>query len=168
MTPSAFFDAFVELNLCDFRERPGDIRLALNAAVSASHFADHYFTFKKRHNPRLVAQFSSIGELVEHISNATAGAFRDVRSVSNVYKHLYTDTGPLAQYTSVDSCGSIETIDVPGNDAVQRIDADYVQESNGRGKSVVVVTRKNGSRFELLPAIEESMNYLRRLAYENG
>ena len=91
MTPRQFFESFVEGNAEDYLEHPGDVRRAFNAAVSASHAADHYYEYHGRHRPQLIAAYTSLGTFVEHLCAKTDGAFRDIRSVSNAYKHLYTD-----------------------------------------------------------------------------
>jgi len=92
MTPQQFFESFVEPNRWDYHETPGDIRRAFNAAVSASHLADHYFTYYKKYDSEKVKLHENIGKFVEFLSIETEGAFRDIRSMSNAYKHLLTPT----------------------------------------------------------------------------
>src|SRR5688500_10405805 len=91
MTPFEFLESFVQGNLEDCQEAPGSVRRAFNAAVSASHLADHWYSYNQRHNPQLVMGFKGLGNYVEHLCQETSGAFRDLRSVANAYKHLYTD-----------------------------------------------------------------------------
>lgn len=165
MTPGQFLESFVEWNLADCYAQPGDIRRGFNAAVSASHLADHYFFFAKRHSPDLVAQFAGLGQFVEHLCLETSGSFKDVRSVSNVYKHLYTDKGALSQYSSVNSCGSIECLEVETDESVSALEEDYVSGEEQEGRMRVVVRRKDGSSFELLPALEAVVTYFRELIY---
>lgn len=62
MTPSQYFEAFVEGNLLDCHEHPGCVRRAFNAAIAASHLADHYFAFNYRHHPEVVGAYSTIGQ----------------------------------------------------------------------------------------------------------
>lgn len=90
MTPDQFFEAFVRGNYEDCQQYPGCVRRAFNAAVSASHLADHYFTYWNKHDQSKVRGFKAIGEFVEDLSTNTDGCFRDIRSISNAYKHLYT------------------------------------------------------------------------------
>ncbi len=168
MTPEQFLESFVEWNLADCLDQPGDIRRGFNAAGSASHLADHYFFHAKRHQPDLVAQFHALGEFVEHVSLNTAGAFRDVRSVSNVYKHLYTDKGHLSQYSSVNSCGSIECLELGDDEEIQALQEDYVRGDDQEDRLRVIVKRKDGSQFELLPALESVVTYFRELVYASA
>jgi len=91
MTPEQFFESFVEGNLFDCRDDPGDIRRAFNAAVAASHFADQYFEYNKRYCSNLVSAYENIGPFIQCLESLTNGAFRDIRSISNAYKHLYTN-----------------------------------------------------------------------------
>src|SRR5690606_39843307 len=88
MTPTQFFESFVEGNQFDCEENPGCVRRAFNAAVSASHLADHYFEFSRRNNPDAVKHFPSIGKFVEHVSNQTSGSFSDVRTIAKAHTHL--------------------------------------------------------------------------------
>jgi len=163
MTPEQFFESFVEWNLEDCFDKPGDIRRGFNAAVSVSHLADQYFTYAKRHRPDLVAQFQTLGEFVEHLSLKTAGAFRDVRSVSNVYKHLYTDVGKFSEHSTVASCGSIESLYLEEDEDIQALKKDDVRGDDQEGRMCVIVKRKDGSQFELLPALESVVNCFREL-----
>lgn len=165
MTPDEFLDSFVEWNLADCFEQPGDIRRAFNAAVSAAHLADHYFVHSKRHKPHLVSAFANLGEFVEHLATQTSGAFRDVRSVSNVYKHLYTDEGPLARHSSVDSCGSIQLIDLDEDEGIKRLEEDFIEGSESDNRWRVMVTRKDGSQMEFLPVLETVIEFLRHLIH---
>lgn len=169
MTPDQFFESFVEGNLNDCHELPGDIRRAFNVAVAASHFADQYFTFNKRHSPTLVSPFDNIGDFVEHLSTQTNGAFRDIRSISNAYKHLYTNIDNKgATHSSVNSSGSIDSIYLPGDEDLASIEEDYSGSAAPEWCALrVVFTRKDGTRSEFLPVLEAVVDYLRALVYRN-
>jgi len=113
MTPMQFFESFVKGNNDDCHENPGCVRRAFNASVAASHLADHYFTYNKNHEPALVSKFAALGNYVDHLSRQTGGAFRDIRSIANAYKHLYTDIDPKKiTYNSVSSPAAIESIEM--------------------------------------------------------
>src|SRR5437867_4495309 len=92
MTPEQYFELFVEGNASDSRDHPECVRRAFNAAVAASQLADHNFEYGKRHNDDFIDRFGRVGQYVNHLSEQTNGAFRDVRSIATVYKHLYSDT----------------------------------------------------------------------------
>jgi hypothetical protein len=159
MTPIAYFESFVEGNLEDCRNVPDCVRRACNAAVAASHLADHYYSYNQKHNPDLVSQFKEPGAFVEHVSSQTAGAFRDIRSIANAYKHLYTDTNPRKPArSSVSSCGAIELL------AFDHSDSDLQVLSQER---VVFFTRKDGSRSEFLPVLERVVSHWRELLSES-
>lgn len=159
MTPDQFYVAFVDPNRDDCVEDPGSIRRAFNAAVSASHFIDQYYEFHKRHNPQLVSEYKNLGSFVEFISKETDNAFRDIRSISNAYKHLYTDTSSKSDiYSSVSSSGSIDTIEFQNDAYLQAIEEDYPNDQKIEFR--VVYTRKDGSRFEFLPSLEKVVDYL--------
>lgn len=161
MTPELFFESFVEGNSKDCHDMPGNVRRAFNAAVAVSHLADHYFTFNKRHNPNLVAAFSNIGSFVEHLSDKTGGAFRDIRSISNAYKHLYTNIDPKkAAYSSVSSTLAIQSIELPGDDGLISISEECSGSTEAEeGRCQVVFTRKDGTTSEFLPILKTCVDY---------
>ena len=168
MRPDWYLEAFVEPNLLDCREAPGDVRRAFNAAVSASSFVDHYFKYQERHNPEAVASFKSVGELVGHISDETDGASRDIRSISNVYKHLYNVDSPSYRYETVSSCGSIEVLKIEETGPLAEISEDFSVSEGGASRAAVVFTRRDGSRGEVIPALETVVSYFRDLLYRNA
>lgn len=161
MTPSHFFEAFVEGNCTDYMDHPGCVRRAFNVAVSASHLADHYFEFYKRTDPGRVATFASLGEFVAHVDASTSGAFKDMRSIANAYKHLYTfATGKRAAECSVSSAGSIEAIEFDGED-LEYVAKEYehVPAADSLAGSYVAVKKKDGTvlRFEVI--LQPVMDY---------
>lgn len=158
MTPYNFFVSFVEGNFDDCRAYPGCIRRAFNAAVAASQLADHYFTFNSRHKPSLIASFRDIGPYIEYLSQQTGGAFRDIRSIANVYKHLYGDdlSNKLGAHSNVNSSGSIDSIEFSGDSNFSEVAEDYTED-----KFRVVFTRKDGQKLEFLPALERVVDYWR-------
>lgn len=170
MTPTQFFESFVEGNQLDCEQNQGCVRRAFNAAVSASHLADHYFEFSRRNNPDAVREFPNIGKFVEHVSNQTSGAFRDVRSIANAYKHLYTDAASkYAAHCYVNSCGSIETIELTADEALIGLSEEYFNGAeSSMARSAVVFTRKDKTKAEFLPALTAAVEYWRELIYDRA
>ena len=157
MTPAEYFASFVEGNFEDCLSNPGCVRRAFNASVAASHLADHYFTFNARHHPSLVFAFPTIGPFVEHIDKGTGGAFRDIRSIANAYKHLYTDvSSQYAAHSTVSSAGSIDSIQLADDSDLEMVSEEYVED-----RYTVVFTRKDGTRHEFLPALERVVDFWR-------
>lgn len=156
MTPGDFLEYFVDANADDCRSTPGDIRLAFNAAVAASHFADHFYAYSKRHNPEAVAKYSSIDAFLDDLSKATGGAFRDVRSIANAYKHLYTRVGENSTYCAVSSAGSIEAVEIVDDEHLDSIAGDCINDSPESGSRLAVVfTRRDGTEAEFLPTLDK-------------
>ncbi|NPU86405.1 MAG: hypothetical protein HPY65_18155 [Syntrophaceae bacterium] len=154
MTPTQFFEAFVVGNADDCRMNPGCVRRAFNASVAAFHLADHYQEYYRLNKPELVSQYKSKGDYVEYVCLQTNGAFRDIQSIANAYKHLYTDTDPKkARYTTVSSPAAIESIEINerGLD-ITAISHEYTTETNFR--SFVSFTRTDGSKSEFLPILD--------------
>src|SRR5690606_495091 len=159
MTPREFFESFVEGNLEDCQEDPGSVRRAFNAAISASHLADHWLTFNKSHSAGVVAAFKYIGPIVEHLSQSTSGAFRDIRSVANAYKHLYTDSSSKhGAHSTIDSSGAITAVEQLGGSEIVKVEEQYAETS-----SKVVFTRRDGSTVEFLPALDQVVGYWRTI-----
>jgi hypothetical protein len=168
MTPSEFFEAFVHGNYEDCEQYPGCVRRAFNAAVSASHLADHYFAYYRKHNKSKVKPFNSIGDFVEYLSNKTDGCFRDIRSISNAYKHLYTSADPSkAMHSSISSTGAIESIDFEySNGKIRKVEEHWDEESGDRiFESKVVFTRKDDKRIEFLLTLKAVVKFWDKLLY---
>ncbi|MCX6238413.1 MAG: hypothetical protein NTY07_12795 [Bacteroidia bacterium] len=165
MTPEDFFESFVIGNYEDCQQHTGCVRRAFNAAVSASHLADHYFTYNKNHNPSKVNSFNTIGDFVEHLSKNTSGCFRDIRSISNVYKHLYESNDPKkAVHSSISSTGAIEKISFDKNEEVQMIEEEWAEASKLKNlKSKVVFTCKDGQRIDFLPTLDSVIKFWEKL-----
>ena len=99
-----------------------------------------------------------MGDFVEFICKRTGGAFSDIRSISNAYKHLYTDGDPRkAVRSSVASTGAIDciTFDYEGSELNE------IEEHNEAGDTgtKVVYRRKDGQLLEFLPAIEKVRDF---------
>ncbi len=157
MTPDNFLTSFVEGNFDDCQANPGCIRRAFNAAVAASQLADHFFQYNLRHNPESISEYSSIGPYVEYLTKETDGAFKDIRSIANAYKHLYTD--PESNYgahSNVDSSGAIESILLSDDPNLSKVEEEYLSD-----QPMVVFTRRDGSTLEFLPVLEQVVAYWR-------
>lgn len=168
MTPDQFFEAFVRGNYEDCQQHPGCVRRAFNAAVSASHLANHYFAYYQRHDQSRVKSFKKIGDFVEYLSNATGGRFRDIRSISNAYKHLYTSIDPKkAAQSSISSTGAIEKVSFVDEDAeVKMLEEEWTEDSKGENsKWKVVFTRKDGQRIEFLPTLDTVIEFWEELLH---
>ena len=162
MTPDKFFEAFVLGNQEDCKENHGCVRRVCNAAVSASHLADHYWEYyENRDNPKL-QDIKSIGEFIDYLSKQTNDCFRDIRSISNAYKHLYTSIDPKkAVHSSVSSTGAIESITFTDEGVeLKKIDDDSTESfGDNNFEPKVMYTRKDGQRIEFLPTLETVINY---------
>ena len=162
MTPDQFFIGFVQGNYDDYSQHPESIRRAFNAAVSASHMADHYFTYYREHEPDKIKSFSKIGDFVEYLSRETNECFRDIRSISNAYKHLYTSADPQkGKHSSVSSTGAIETVTIDDFDSdLKQLEEGFIDEvDETQNASKVIFTRKDDKRAEFLPVIKEVMEF---------
>lgn len=165
MTPEDFFESFVIGNYEDCLQHTGCVRRAFNAAVSASHLADHYHTYNKRHDPSKVNSFNTIGDFMEHLSKNTCGCYRDIRSISNVYKHLYElSNQKKAVYSSISSTGAIVKITFNKNEEVHMIEEEWTEDSKFKNlKSKVVFTRKDGQRIDFLPTLDSVIKFWEKL-----
>ena len=117
MTPNDFFFAFVMGNYYDFCDNKDSIRHGFNAAVAASHLADHCYEYYYNHkNPKGIPTYRSIGQYLEYLSKKSQ-YFNDIRSIANAYKHLYQQdrckSHGSKSHVTVSSAGSIETVKTP-------------------------------------------------------
>lgn len=152
-TPEYFFNNFVMGNYCDFKKNPAEVRLGFNAVVSASHIADHYFYFNKKHNPNKVKAYRNIGSFVGFVSHNTQLLFKDIRSIANAYKHLYTLDNPrTAIYSTIASPGTIETITFKNiSPWIKEIREDLAEDLS---TTRVVYTRTDGQQIILIETLE--------------
>lgn len=168
MTPDQFFVAFVHGNYKDCQQYPSCVRRAFNAAVSASHLADHYWAYWQKHDQSKVKGFKDFGAFVEDLSKNTDGGFRDIRSISNAYKHLYTSIDPKkAVHSSISSAGAIESISFADEDAeVNVLEEEYPGNSRGNNnESRVVYVRKDGQRMEFMPVLDKIIEHLKNMLW---
>ena len=166
MSPNDFLEGFVHTNFFDFQNDPGSVMRAFNTAVAASHFLDHYYNFNDRNSPTLVDRFGSLRGLMEYVDKETGGAMRDVRSIANVYKHLYTFNDPRrAAHSTVSSAGAIESLRLEWDEYLA-VESDYLDEflddSAERPQPAVFVTRKDGSRSEVMPILQAVIEFYGR------
>ncbi len=154
MTPDRFYEAFVLGNYDDYNSNPECVRRAFNAAVATNHLADHYLEYYKRNDPSKVIGFDTIGDYVEHISKNTMGAFKDLRSMANAYKHLYTGTKPKHEkHSSINSAGAIEFVQFENED-IREVSENW----SPRG---VYYTTKTGNQKSFSSTLETVINYWR-------
>jgi len=161
MTPIEFMDAFVEGNCDEFFAMPDCVRRGFNAAISASHMADHYYKYMKRHDPAIVAQYASEGSYIESLYQTPGECFRDIRSIANAYKHLYTKST-----CSISSAGSIDCVrfNIKAS-AVQAVEQDWVSapDSESITSTKVIYRRRGGTEGNLLDALTQVRDYWRGL-----
>jgi hypothetical protein len=156
MTPDQYFSTFVEGNHCDCLAEPGCVRRAFNAAVSATHMADHYFAYTSRHQPDKMAAYAKLEAFIEYVEDQTHGCFRDIKSIANAYKHLYERQG-RAKW-SIASAGSIESITFDVPEAISSIRQDFTSRSKDSDLQVVFRRRdRTGGVF--LPTLERVIDF---------
>jgi hypothetical protein len=157
MTPQLYYEAFTVGNYEEFKANPGNIRCAFNAAISASHLADHYFVYYRKNEPQRVKTYNSIGDYVEYISARTKGYFRDIRSIANAYKHLYTGNNKrYADYSSVSSAGTVETVHFSDKEIKE---ISEIPKTTNAAESTVVYTKKSSEQIEFMVALECVIKY---------
>jgi hypothetical protein len=149
MAPPDFLTAFVEGNYDDCVENPGCLRRAFNAAVSASHLADHYYEYHQRHNPQRLAQYPTLRPFVEYVVERTNQRFKDIRSISNAYKHLYENKRKRrdhADYWSISSAGSIDCVTFEGTSySIKTLEHDFDTSEGVQSVSRIMFRRRDGS-----------------------
>lgn len=164
MVPDVYFELFVLANYDDCTENPGCVRRAFNAAVAASHLADHYYNYYKINDPSKVSAYHNIGDFIAYITKKTKGAFKDIRSISNAYKHLYTSTNKrFAPYSSISSTGAISRIYL--NCAASSVESLFedaspttVEDDQPLDMSVIF-TRKDGTSGNFQQSLKQIVDF---------
>ena len=163
MTPENFHIAFMIGNYNEFICDSSSVMKSFNSAVAASHLADCYYNYYKANNPELIQEYPNLSDFIEFINNKTDYYFRDIRSISNAYKHLYTGTKKeYARYSSISSSGTIETI-VFENEEIRQLEEDF--SKNREPEMKVVYTRKSGEQINFINAIEQVKKFWDNLFY---
>lgn len=136
---------------------------AFNAAVAASHLADCYFNYNKVHNPELIQNYQELTKFIKYISEKTNNYFKDIRSISNTYKHLYTGLKEdYAKHSSISSAGTIESIAFE-DEEIQELVEEHID--NNKPELTVVYTRKTGERISFLIAIKTVIEFWETMFY---
>lgn len=148
MNPDDFDLAFVSENYEDFCADEASIRKGFNAVLSCFHLTDNYYNYYKKHDPAKVSPFPKLKDFQIFLSSKTE-FFKDIQCVANAYKHLYTRSDK--SYVTVESGGAVTSIQIRGNDVVE-IDGCAI---NDEGRSIIVYTRKNGTKVRLKEALDE-------------
>jgi len=157
MTPEEYFEAFTLGNYNDFLDNPSSVMKAFNSAVAASHLADCYYNYNKKNNPGLVKKYKRLTDFIRFISQNTNNYFKDIRSISNAYKHLYTGLKKnFAKYSTISSAGTIESI-VFENEGINQISEELIDKNTS--DLIVVYTRKTGEQIQFNKAIEIVINF---------
>jgi hypothetical protein len=150
MSPYQYLNVFVWGNYDDFESNPDCVRRGVNAVISASHMADHYYNYYKRKKSDKVNAFNKLEDYLNYLYN-NCNFFRDIRSIANACKHLYSTRSS----STIDSAGRIEVLKLPkGN--ISEISYDIPENKN---QATVIFTRKTGERFELLPSLQEVVDF---------
>ena len=158
-TPQDFFESFVYENYLDCERNKGSIRYAFNAAVSASHMADHYFNYNEKHDISKIKQFKKSTDFIKFLSKETNDCFKDIRSIANAYKHLY-NTPKKAMYSTICSPGVLESITF--NDRklnFTKIEEDYSFNETNNFETRVVFTRKDGKRIDFFTTLDTVIKF---------
>ena len=157
MTPEDYFDSFVKENYDDYWANKGSIRLAFNAAVSASHMADHYYYYNKKYDLLKVKSFNRLRDFINFLSVETNDCFRDIWSISNAYKHLYATN----IYVTITSPGAIERISfLDPKSEIKDLSSNLIESQNDEK---IVYTRKDGTQIDFLPTLETVIKYWAKL-----
>lgn len=163
MTPEDYYEAFTLGNYHDFMDNPSSVMRAFNVAVSASHLADCYYNFHKKNTPNLISGYRSLTDFLIDISEKTNNYFNDIRSISNAYKHLYTGIDGGANYSSISSAGTIESI-IFEDEEINQVSEELL-DKNG-SDFTVIYTRKTGEQIRFSEAIETVINFWEAMIYK--
>lgn len=156
MTPEDYYEAFTLGNYYDFINNPGCVRRAFNAAIAASHLADCYYYFYSKNDPERVSKYTELYKFRDYISNNTDNYFRDIHSIANAYKHLYTGNQKHPENSTISSAGTIESIGFIDEEVEQLFEK---SEDRNASKFIVIYTRKSGEQMQFKQAIDTVIHF---------
>jgi hypothetical protein len=145
MTPWGYYEAFVLHNLWDYERSPYDIRLGMNACVSAFQLADVMYFYYKRKKPDRIQPWPKKKDFLTDLSSRDLG-FLTVQSVATAYKHLYTNKA----FYEIESGGAMSSFRVPADDV--NLEPDW--------ESDVFVLRRDGTKTSLKGALKNVVEKL--------
>lgn len=161
MTPNDYFDAFVEGNREDCEADPACLRRAFNAAVSATHLADHFFEYYVRRKPSLLAGHKDPDAFGKFVGAQTGGAYTDIKSIANAYKHLYERKKRNGPQWTVASAGSLDAVEF-GASEKRLLD---IMADDLAGRWAVIFRRRDGTQGEFLPTLDKVIDFWRQKLY---
>jgi len=148
MKPQEFLQVFVEGNYRDFietnRTEEDLIRRGFNTTVAASHLADHFYNYNKKHNLGKTARFIKIADYLKYLSRKSS-YFNDIRSLADAYKHLY-QKNPDAAHVTIASAGAL---------TVEILKPSMLIEMNYQKKEVIYTRTKTGEKIKLKVALDD-------------
>lgn len=154
ITPYDYFKNFIIDNYEDFKKESSSLRKAFNTVVPSSQLADIIYNYYYQRNNNLERQYPTIGSYIKKINNKTNYLFRDIRSIANAYKHLYTGIeDKYSKYSSISSMGTIELISLEDN-FIQEISKEHEKKMN-----IIIYTRKNGDKKKLEGALSHIIKF---------
>lgn len=157
MTPEEFFESFVIENYIDFKDNPGCVRRAFNSAVAAAHLADHYYNYYDVKSPSRLGANKKLGDYLNYISTRTQCYFKDIRSIANAYKHLYTGKeSSHAKHSTISSAGTIESLEFI-DEELESLSGEFEEQSTP--EYFVVYTRKSGEKIIFKTALETVIDF---------
>jgi hypothetical protein len=164
MTPLDYFEGFVRGNRDDCDNDPACLRRAFNAAVSATHLADHYYEYYFRRRPTLVRGQVDAQAFGHFVAGQTGGAYADIRSITNAYKHLYERKKRSGPQWTIGSAGSLDLVEFAQSDKrLAHMMSDYQDDSQRR--FVVIFRRRDGTQGEFLPTLDKVIDYWEQKLY---
>jgi hypothetical protein len=161
MHPVNYFEGFVLGNRDDCEADPACLRRAFNAAVSATHLADHFFEYHKRRKAAALAAYKDADAFAKHVGTVTGGAYKDIRSIANAYKHLYERKKNRGPDWTVASTGSIDVAEFSSRE--KRLA--FISNSEDAERFVVIFRRRDGTQAEFLPTLDTVIDYWANTIY---
>jgi hypothetical protein len=138
-TPLTYYEQFVVPNYEDYLVRAGDIRLCLNACVTASQLADVVIAYCRAEDPARIASWNTPRALRIELRRRDP-YFNTIHSAATAYKHLHA----IGDHYQFATTGSLQSVSVRH---FGRMDVTYPQRD-------VIVWIKNGALVSLNAALE--------------
>lgn len=157
MNPKYYYDNFVKPNYDEFCADEGNVRKAFNAVISIASMMDNYFNYYERRGDTRIAPFMVSANKRENFIafknhlRTLSSYFNDLQSMSNAYKHLYTNSGNA--YVTVESSGAVfvgESETEENDDIPDELKDDYCSQ--------VYYNTKDGNTYTVREALDGLIN----------
>lgn len=158
-----FWKTHAEPNYAEYIRQPTEVRLAMNAALSAFHVADYVWTTYHDDAPYKVAKTKDVEAYQNHLQRNECEQFRELRDIATAHKHMRLTGHTEARFVWSATQTYLQSDNV-GSDVT------YVEggQSGSQQGPVILFNLTDGTSRAFYPILESVMRMWERLIREHS